>query len=276
MIQSRQYAISKFQPRLKERKIKMAGTRRPLIAGNWKMNGLLTDSTDRLRNIILSISTIVEPSFDLLVSPPTTLLTNISDMIKESGIFLCGQDCHPEKFGAYTGDISAVMLADAGCSHVIVGHSERRIFYSETNELVRKKATVAIEAGLTPIICIGETEEERKAGNTNDVILKQLSASLPPKSILENIIVAYEPVWAIGTGLIPNKEDVQDTHSLIRANISKIISPAFAEQIRLLYGGSVKPNNARQFFKLPDVDGALVGGASLKWRDFMAIAESCA
>ena len=251
----------------------MTRIRRPLIAGNWKMNGLHVDSINRVENILTSFSKNLEPSFDIIISPPATMLATISSLVTLSNVYLCGQDCHHATYGAHTGDVSATMLADAGCSYVIVGHSERRISYNETNDLVRRKATTALEAGLTAIICIGEREDQRNAGDTNDIIIKQLSESLPPQSVSENVIVAYEPIWAIGTGLTPSKDDVQYTHHLIRENLSKLLSPSDANEIRLLYGGSLKPENARELLMLPDVDGGLVGGASLDWQDFMAIAE---
>ena len=167
------------------------------------------------------------------------------------------------------------MLADIGCSHVIVGHSERRLAHNETNKIIFEKASSAMAANLIAIICVGESEDERANGQTKNVILSQLSASLPPHSTAANMIIAYEPIWAIGTGVTPNNYDVQEIHSMIRKNLSGIMSSANANQTRILYGGSVKPSNADEFLSLPDVDGALVGGASLNWEDFMAIATCC-
>jgi len=250
----------------------MAELRRPLIAGNWKMNGLRQDSLLRVENIVAALSKISNSPFETLICPPATMLGMISSSIKGSKIFLGAQDCHPDSSGAYTGDISAEMLADMGCSHVIVGHSERRSAHGETNKLIFEKASSAIAANLIAIICVGESENQRANGQTKNVILSQLSASLPPHSTAANMIIAYEPIWAIGTGVTPQIYDVQEIHSLIRENLSGIISSANADQTRILYGGSVKPSNAYEFLSLPDVDGALVGGASLNWEDFMAIA----
>ncbi|MDC0189851.1 triose-phosphate isomerase [Rhodospirillales bacterium] len=249
--------------------------RRPLIAGNWKMNGLRQDSLLRVENIVAALSKISSPPFETLICPPATMLGLISNSIKGSEIFLGAQDCHPASSGAYTGDISAEMLADIGCSHVIVGHSERRLALGETDKIIIEKASSAIAANLIAIICVGESEDQRANGQTKNVILSQLSASLPPHSTAANMIIAYEPIWAIGTGVTPNNDDVQEIHSLIRKNLSGIISSANANQTRILYGGSVKPSNAYKFLSLPDVDGALVGGASLDWEDFMAIATCC-
>ena len=217
----------------------------------------------------------MNPEFEILICPPTTLLAPIAEFIKGGRIYLGGQDCHSETFGAHTGDISALMLADAGCSHVIVGHSERRLNYNETNDIICKKASAALAADLTILICIGETRVQREAGHANDVILQQLSASLPEQFNSENTIIAYEPIWAIGTGLTPNDEDIQNTHHRIRGSLSDIITSSEADNVRLLYGGSVKPDNAKEILSLPDVDGALVGGASLNWQDFISIAKCC-
>jgi len=253
----------------------VSGSRQPLIVGNWKMNGLHNDSLVRVENILQSTNEILDTPVDLLICPPTTLLAPIAEMIKGSNVNLGGQDCHQETFGAHTGDISALMLADAGCSHVIVGHSERRSDYKETNEMICKKGSAGLAAELTIIICIGETKIEREKGQANDVILTQLSASLPKQSNWGNTIIAYEPIWAIGTGLTPNKKEIQDTHSRIRKSLSEIFTKPDAEKFRLLYGGSVKPNNAQEILSLTDVDGALVGGASLNWQDFVSIARCC-
>ena len=253
----------------------MAELRRPLIAGNWKMNGLRQDSLLRVENIVTALSKISNSTFETLICPPATMLGMISSSIKGSEIFLGAQDCHPASSGAYTGDISAEMLADIGCSHVIVGHSERRLAHSETNKIIFEKASSAIAANLIAIICVGESADQKADGQTKNVILSQLSASLPPHSTSANIIIAYEPIWAIGTGVTPNKYDVQEIHSMIRENLSGIVSSANANQTRILYGGSVKPSNAYEFLSLPDVDGALVGGASLNWEDFMAISACC-
>ena len=253
----------------------MAELRRPLIAGNWKMNGLRQDSLLRVKNIVAALCTISNSPFETLICPPATMLETISSSIKGSELFLGAQDCHPASSGAYTGDISAEMLADIGCSHVIVGHSERRLAHGETNKLIFEKASSAIAADLIAIICVGESENQRANGQTQNVILSQLAASVPPQSTSANLIIAYEPIWAIGTGLTPDNDDVQEIHSMIREHLSGITSSANANQTRILYGGSVKPSNAYQFLSLPDVDGALVGGASHDWEDFMTIATCC-
>ena len=251
------------------------GVRRPLIAGNWKMNGLHNDSLVQAENILLAMGNIINPTFDILICPPSTLLAPIFEIIKESSVYLGGQDCHSKHQGAFTGDISALMLADIGCSHVIIGHSERRLGHDEPDELISDKASSALAAGLTIIICIGESQTQREKGQADDVIISQLTASLPKQSNSKNTIVAYEPIWAIGTGITPNNKEIQDTHLSIRKSLSNLLPNSEAEKIRLLYGGSVKPENAKDILSLTDVDGALVGGASLNWQDFISIANCC-
>jgi triosephosphate isomerase (TIM) len=208
---------------------------------------------------------------ELAVCPPATLLAQAAWKLRGSKLALGGQDCSPEPSGAYTGDISAPMLKDAGATYVIVGHSERRAQHHETDELVRAKAQAALKAGLIPIVCIGETQAEREAGQQAAVVIRQLRRSLPAGATSDTVVIAYEPVWAIGTGLTPTPGDVAAIHNGIRALLAEVGGPS-AAKTRVLYGGSVKPSNCRELLTLDNVDGALVGGASLKASDFLAIA----
>ena len=246
----------------------MANAPRPLVAGNWKMNGLRASRAE-LEKIVAAAKT-APASCDLMICPPTTLLADFAAIAKETPVAIGAQDCHAEASGAFTGDISAEMLRDAGASAVIVGHSERRSLHRETDAEVRAKAEAAAKAGLVAILCLGETREEREAGATLARIERQLEGSLPPKFDGKSLIIAYEPVWAIGTGLTPTVQDVAEVHGFIRAHLRKV-APNAGEQVRILYGGSVKPGNARELMAVPDVNGALVGGASLKADDFMGI-----
>ena len=247
-------------------------TRTMLIAGNWKMNGLAAAGR-ALAGAVASGSSDV--TCDLLVCPPATLIVAVGDALSGSRVSLGAQDCHMAESGAHTGDVSAEMLADAGCRFVIVGHSERRADHGETNETVHAKALAAHRAGLVAVICVGETEAERDAGHAESVVATQIGGSLPEAATAANTVIAYEPVWAIGTGRTPTPEDVQAIHGHMRATVAASHGPAFAEGIRLLYGGSVKPGNAAELMDLTDVDGALVGGASLVAEDFLAIAANC-
>jgi triosephosphate isomerase len=243
---------------------------RPLVAGNWKMNGLsasLVEVEVMRRAADAGESGVAE----LVVCPPATLLAQAAWKLKGGKLGLGAQDCHPEASGAFTGDISAPMLKDAGAAYVIVGHSERRTHHHEADQLVRAKAEAALKAGLTPIICIGETQAEREAGRQAAVVIRQLRRSLPPGATSETVVIAYEPVWAIGTGLTPTPGDIAVVHNGLRALLTEIGGPSSAKT-RILYGGSVKPANARELLELDNVDGALVGGASLKATDFLAIA----
>ena len=253
----------------------MTATRRPLIAGNWKMNGLSGEGFALATELARRAEDENSPRFDMLLCPPFTLLSLVGEIIAGSGIALGGQDCHAAEAGAHTGDISALMLVDLGCAGVIVGHSERRADHAETDAQVRAKADAARAAGLVAVICIGETEDQRDAGETNAVVARQLSASLPDGASSANTVIAYEPVWAIGTGRTPSLAEVEDVHALIRGALAERLGGDEAEGLRLLYGGSVKPDNARALMSLTDVDGALVGGASLKAEDFWSIAQSC-
>jgi triosephosphate isomerase len=246
---------------------------RPLVAGNWKMNGL-RQSVAELEAIIADQRTRTFQT-DLMLCPPATLLTSFAAAAQGSNIAIGAQDCHAEASGAFTGDLSAEMLKDAGASAVIVGHSERRALHGETDQAVQAKAKAAIRAGLTVIVCVGETREERQAGATIARIQRQLEGSLPPSIEASKLVIAYEPVWAIGTGLTPTGKDVAEVHEMIRkylVSLDKSAGPA----IRILYGGSVKPSNAKELMAVPNVNGALVGGASLKAADFLGIAAAYA
>jgi triosephosphate isomerase len=246
---------------------------RPLIAGNWKMNGLKSAMGEF--EAMLAGAAGVADKADLLVCPPATLIAAFADRAQASkGLAIGAQDCHPKPSGAHTGDISAEMLADAGASAIIVGHSERRADHGETDILVRQKAEAVWRAGLLAIVCIGETQRQRDAGETLDICGGQLNLSVPDGARADNLVVAYEPVWAIGTGLTPTAADVAQIHRFIRG----LLIARFDDQgsrIRILYGGSVKPSNARELMAVANVDGALVGGASLKAADFLAIAANC-
>lgn len=237
-----------------------------LAAGNWKMNG----STAALAEVTALLAAHPAPACEMLLCPPATLIAQMAHAAKGTPLQVGGQDCHPKSSGAHTGDISAVMLADAGASHVILGHSERRADHGETDALVRAKAETAIAAGLIAIVCVGETEAERDAGTTLDIIGAQLAGSAPEAGTAANLVIAYEPVWAIGTGRTPTLAEIAEVHAFLRARLTDRFGPA-AKGMRLLYGGSVKPSNATEIFAVPDVDGALVGGASLKAADFGAI-----
>src|SRR5436190_2516150 len=245
---------------------------RPLIAGNWKMNGLKSSQAefDAMRQGAASVAA----KADLLVCPPASLIAGFAERAKGSKVAVGAQDCHPKAFGAHTGDISAEMLADAGASAIIVGHSERRADHGETDVLVRQKTEAVWRAGLTAIVCIGETQRQRDAGHTLDICRGQLNVSLPDGARGDNLVVAYEPVWAIGTGLTPTAEDVEQIHQFIRDLLTARFNREGA-RVRILYGASVKPSNARELMAVANVNGALVGGASLKAADFLAIAHSC-
>jgi len=253
----------------------MVQARRPLIAGNWKMNGLTGDGLALASALAERAKASEGAPFDMLICPPFTLIAKVGEAVAGSPIARGGQDCHSEEKGAHTGDISAAMLADLGCRYVIVGHSERRADHHETDADVRAKAGAAFDAGLSAIICIGETEAERDAGRTLDVVRGQLAGSLPEAAAAANTVIAYEPIWAIGTGRTPTLDDVEDVHGVIRGELAGRLGENEAAQLRILYGGSVKPDNARELFALEDVDGGLVGGASLKAESFWSIAESC-
>jgi triosephosphate isomerase len=252
----------------------MAGPEpRPLVAGNWKMNGLKAAAAE-LGKIIQGYAEL-RPRADLMVCPPATLLMTFAHVALGSKVAIGAQDCHPEPSGAFTGDVSAEMLADLGATAVIVGHSERRTLHHETDQLVQAKAKAAHRAGLTAIVCIGETREQREAGETVAVVQRQFAGSLPQAATAANLILAYEPVWAIGTGLTPTVQDIAEVHADIRRQLVTRYG-AEGRSIRILYGGSVKPSNARELMTIANVNGALVGGASLKADDFLGIAAAYA
>ena len=242
-----------------------------LIAGNWKMNGLLGDGVE-LARALSNLAAGESPECELLVCPPATLIMTVGGVLSSGTIQLGGQDCHASPSGAHTGDIAAPMLVDLGCSYVIVGHSERRADHGEDDALVRAKAEAALNAGLTPIVCLGESLEQREAGSALEVVTAQLRGSLPAEG---DVVVAYEPVWAIGTGRTATPEDVAEVHAALRRTLGEVRGGEQAEATRILYGGSVKPSNAGELLSLADVDGALVGGASLKADDFWEIARAC-
>jgi triosephosphate isomerase (TIM) len=242
---------------------------RPLVAGNWKMHGLSGSLAD-VRSLLDRLAQGPRLKADIMVCPPATLLFQTSVLLTGSAIMLGAQDCHPDSQGAHTGDISAEMLADAGAKAVIVGHSERRTDHGETDGVVAAKAAAAHRAGLAAIVCIGETGRERRDGATLDIVARQLDGSLPLSATAANTVIAYEPVWAIGTGWTPTPEDVAAVHALIRHRLGEELGGE-GKGIRILYGGSVKPGNASGLLTVPNVNGALVGGASLKATDFYGI-----
>ena len=239
--------------------------RRKLAAGNWKMNG----TSEAVSQLTALAEAHPDPSCDILICPPATLIHRATQVA--GPISIGGQDCHAEAGGAHTGDIAADMLADAGASAVIVGHSERRQDHGETNDAVRAKANAAMAQQLLTILCIGETLAEREAANTLDIIAGQLAGSVPDAATGENLVIAYEPIWAIGTGLVPETDQIGEVHDFIRARLERRFGAGIGRSVRLLYGGSVKGSNADDIFAVSNVDGALVGGASLKASDFSPI-----
>ncbi len=245
--------------------------RRKLAAGNWKMFG--TEAA--IAEVEALAAMFPEPACDILICPPATLISRMSLRMGGGAVAIGGQDCHPAPEGAHTGDISAAMLADAGATHVILGHSERRADHGETDALVADKARAALSAGLVPVICVGETLAEREAGSTLSVVTAQLQGSVPDGLDIGALIIAYEPVWAIGTGKVPGLAEIAEVHDFMRENLTTRFGPG-ADDTRLLYGGSVKPGNASDIFSVSNVDGALVGGASLAAADFGAIIAALA
>ena len=244
---------------------------RGLVAGNWKMNGSI-EALSEAGGVRARLEAVdFNPLVDVMLCPPATLLGVMSDHMSGSVIATGGQDCHANVSGAHTGDISAEMLKDAGASAVIVGHSERRADHGETDAVVREKAFAAHRAGLTAIVCVGETEAQRRAGEALDIVTWQLRDSTGEGCTAANTIIAYEPVWAIGSGLIPTVEDVAEMHGAIRDQLDAHLGAGAAGGMRILYGGSVKPDNARELMSIANVNGALVGGASLKAEDFLGI-----
>ncbi|MCR9134641.1 MAG: triose-phosphate isomerase [Alphaproteobacteria bacterium] len=245
---------------------------RPLVAGNWKMNGERA-ALPEIDAIAAGLAGALGEVIDALICPPATLVSMAALAAEGSPLTIGGQDCHPAASGAHTGDLSAGMLRDAGATHIIVGHSERRTDHGESDELVRSKAQAVIGESLVSIICIGETDAERKAGKTLEVLGAQLAGSVPDNSTAKNTVIAYEPVWAIGTGLTPTANDVEEAHGFLRRTLENRFGRDGAT-MRLLYGGSVKPANATELMAVRNVDGALVGGASLKATDFLAICNA--
>jgi triosephosphate isomerase (TIM) len=239
---------------------------RKLIAGNWKMNGLLADGRDRAQKLADFVKSHQSGGFDMVLCPPATVLQTVLGTVYGSGIAIGGQDCHMQESGAFTGDISAAMLKDIGAEYVLAGHSERRQYHNETSAMVGAKAKAAHDVGLIAIVCVGETDAERTAGQANSVVAEQLKASLPDCANPDNTVIAYEPVWAIGTGKVASADDIVQMHAFIRA----AVGPGY----RLLYGGSVKASNAKEILHTDNVDGVLVGGASLKIDEFTAIAAA--
>lgn len=245
---------------------------KPLLAGNWKMNGLRTSQAE-FHKMKAGLTDTLADSANVMICPPATLIPALADIAAGSAILVGGQDCHGEKSGAHTGDISAEMLKDAGATAVIVGHSERRTDHGEGDGVVNAKAQAAWRAGLVAIVCVGETEAERKAGQAVSIVQGQLNNSVPDGATAENTVIAYEPVWAIGTGLTPTAQDVEEMHKAMRDNLVSRFANAGAA-MRLLYGGSVKPANAAELMAVSNVNGALVGGASLKAEDFLGILDA--
>ncbi|MEM8947964.1 MAG: triose-phosphate isomerase [Pseudomonadota bacterium] len=240
----------------------------PIVFGNWKMNGLRTEGDALVRDLMRGMASQAGPG-TMGICPPATLLPVISDLLSGSDIKLGGQDCAVEPHGAFTGDVSAPMLRDAGCGFTLVGHSERRHGHGEGDALVKAKSEAAFKAGLDVVLCIGETEAEWNAGETIAVLDRQLESSLPEGADAANLIIAYEPVWAIGTGKTPTMDDIANTHAHLRETLKSLV-PTGA-QMPILYGGSVKAANAGEILAIDDVGGALVGGASLKADEFLAI-----
>lgn len=241
--------------------------RRKLAAGNWKMNGTRAALAE-----LTAMGSAAEGAAEVLICPPATLIALAAGAAP--GIALGGQDCHTANSGAHTGDLSAPMLADAGATYVILGHSERRTDHGEDDALIRDKTRAAWDAGLTAVVCVGETLDQREHSNTLDIIGGQLAGSIPDGATAHRLVVAYEPVWAIGTGKVPTVDQIAEVHGFIRARLERRFGAGVGRSTRLLYGGSVKPSNAVEIFAVPNVDGALVGGASLKAADFAPIIDA--
>jgi triosephosphate isomerase len=253
----------------------MAQMIRPMVAGNWKMNGSRA-SLDELALMSTGFTPALRQKLDIMICPPATLVLAASQRAVGTGISIGGQDCHANDAGAHTGDLSAGMLFDAGATAVIVGHSERRADHGESDATVRAKAEAARRNALIAIICVGETRADREAGKTLAVVRRQLKGSIPDHMTSRDLVVAYEPVWAIGTGLTPTAGDVAEVHAMIRQDLRRIVGKEEAEKVRILYGGSVKPSNAKELMSVPNVNGALVGGASLKALDLLGIVAAYA
>jgi triosephosphate isomerase (TIM) len=253
--------------------------RRPIVAGNWKLHHGLRASAELASGVAAGLGAMgsgQSSGVEVVVAPVFTALHHVHLALGESGIGLAGQDVHWDDQGAFTGQVSAPLLKDVGCTHVIIGHSERRQLFGETDERVRRKVGAALVHGLVPIVCVGETLAEREAGRTLTVVLGQLDAALEgiTAEALRRLVVAYEPVWAIGTGKVASAADAQEVHAAIRARMGERVERAASQATRILYGGSVKPDNAAELMAQPDIDGALVGGASLQAEAFLAIVRA--
>ncbi len=246
--------------------------RKSLIAGNWKMNGLTEDSIKRVSDLLNKLKN-EQTNAEILICPPFTLISKLADLLKGSSILLGAQDCHFNEKGAHTGDVSPTMLKDISVNYVILGHSERRADHNESNQIVSKKMENAINSSLKTILCVGETKEEKQENKTLKVVENQIINSLPKKFTSDNVVIAYEPVWAIGTGLVPTLDDIKQVHNFIRDLLVKI-SPEHGDKIRILYGGSLNPKNAKEILAIDNVDGGLIGGASLVSEDFFTIISS--
>ena len=246
-------------------------TRRPLIAGNWKMYKTCSEAVETARQLVKL--TAAAADVEVMIAPPFTALSAVSEVVKDSNVFLGAQNLFWEKEGAFTGEISAAMLISTGCRHVIIGHSERRQYFGETDETVNKKLRSAIKNDLIPVLCVGETENERESNQTFTVLDKQMQNGLEGFSAddLETLVIAYEPVWAIGTGKTATSDQAQEAHQFLRSLVDKRLGNVLAKSIRILYGGSVKPNNIAELMAMADIDGALVGGASLSAETFSQI-----
>jgi triosephosphate isomerase (TIM) len=251
----------------------MNSKRKPIIAGNWKMNMTATQARDLASKLIPLVAGVKDR--DIVLGPPFTSLSAVAETIRGLNIGLAGQNLHWEDKGAFTGEISAEMLLDLGCRYVIIGHSERRQYFGETDDTVNKKAKQALKKGLLPLVCVGETLAEREAGKLNDIIGRQVTGGLKDISAddMKKVVIAYEPVWAIGTGKTATPEQANDVHALIRQKVKALYSADIAEGLRIQYGGSVTLENVSQLMAMPDIDGALVGGASLKPESFAALVK---
>lgn len=249
--------------------------RRNIVAGNWKMNLTVAESRELAIAVLAEIGTGC-PGCEVGIAPTAVALTETAKLIGSGPIFLAAQNCHFESDGAYTGEISARMLLAAGCSYVIIGHSERRQFFGETDEIVNRKVAKALQDGLKVILCVGETLDERESGITGDVVTRQVKGALAGIAGIDALVIAYEPVWAIGTGRTATSEQAQEVHGLIRKTVGELYDIEAADGLRIQYGGSVKPSNAAELFAMPDIDGGLIGGASLNAADFAAIVKAAA
>lgn len=248
--------------------------RKPIVAGNWKMNKTVAEATDLVKALIESLGS--ESEVDVAVCPPYTALQSVGEQIKDQKIALGAQNMHMEASGAYTGEVAHDMLQELGCRYVILGHSERRSYFHEDDKIVNAKTQAALAAGLTPIVCVGETLEDREAGKTEDVVGTQVRGSLAglDGDALSSLVIAYEPVWAIGTGKTATTEQAQEVHAYIRSVLTELADSSVAESVRIQYGGSVKPGNAAELFAQPDIDGGLIGGAALDADSFTAIVQA--